>query len=137
MSSATSAAKTFLETRGYDVSSDDDRSLSFLAARGDCLVEVDASGRLLCQFGIDFDELRDLIAGSGTEDLSDDELQRAARYHLQTLIKPYQHGFKAAGFEEEFDVTDDHAVISFTHPLDNNAPEQVVALLGRCVDLLK
>ena len=137
MSEAGSAVKAFLGSRGYNVTSNGGHAMSFLAAKGDCLVEVDPSGRLLCQFGIDLDELRDLIAGSATEDLGDDELQRAARYHLQTLIKPYQTGFKAAGFEEEYDVTEDHAVISFTHPLDFTAPEQVVALVGRCVDLLK
>jgi len=129
--------KAWLEGRGYHVDLDGGRIVSFTAAEGECLVEVDPAGRVLCQFGIDLDELRDLIAGSATEDLGDDELQRAARYHLQTLTKRYQGRFLASGFTEEYDVTADHAVISFTHPVDFSTSEGVLTVLGRCVDLLK
>lgn len=113
-----------------------DGGLSFAAAGGDCLVELDPAGRVLCQFGIDLDELRDLIAGSATEDLGDDELQRAARYHLVTLTSRYQPRFKAAGFDESYDVTGDHAVIVFSHPIDLQTPDGVLPVLQRCVDLL-
>ena len=133
----TAAVATWLRDRGYAVDLDGGRSLTFSAAAGDCLVEVSPSGRVLCQFGIDLDELRDLIAGSATEDLGDDELQRAARYHLQTLAKRYQGRFLAAGFAEEYEVTSDHAVISFTHPIDSTAPELVLPVVSRCVELLR
>lgn len=129
--------KAWLEGRGYHVDLDGERIVSFTAAKGECLVEVDLAGRVLCQFGIDFDELRDLIAGTATEDLSDDELQRAARYHLQTVTRRYQAPFLASGFTEEYDVTADHAVISFTHPVDDTKPDAVVAVVSRCVDLLR
>ena len=129
--------KAWLEDRGYHVDLDGGRIVSFTAAEGECLVEVDPAGRVLCQFGIDLDELRNLIAGAATEDLGDDELQRAARYHLQTLTKRYQGRFLASGFAEEYDVTADHAVISFTHPVDYTRPDAVVAVLSRCVDLLR
>ena len=129
--------KAWLADRGYQVDQDRGRLVSFTAAKGECLVEVDPSGRVLCQFGIDLDELRDLIAGAATEDLGDDELQRAARYHLQTVTKRYQRPFLASGFTEEYDVTADHAVISFTHPVDYERPDAVVAVLSRCVDLLR
>ncbi len=129
--------KAWLEDRGYRVDLDGERIVSFTAAEGECLVEVDPSGRVLCQFGIDLDELRDLIAGAATEDLGDDELQRAARYHLQTVTRRYQRPFIASGFTEEYDVTADHAVISFTHPVDYSTSDGVLTVLGRCVDLLK
>jgi hypothetical protein len=133
----TTTVGAWLRDRGYAVDLDGGRALSFEAAKGECLVEVDPAGRVLCQFGIDLDELRDLIAGASTEDLGDDELQRAARYHLQTLCQPYQNKLKAAGFEEEYDVTDEHAVISFTHPVDATRPDGVLPVLQRCVDLLR
>lgn len=133
---ATAALTAWLNGRGYDVEVDGGAGLSFSAAAGDCLVELDPAGRLLCQFGIDFGELRDLIAGSSTEDLGDDELQRAARYHLLTLTKRYQQRFTAAGFTESYDVTDDHAVITFSHPIVYHVPDDVIPMLQKCLALL-
>lgn len=136
MNETREALAAWLKGRGYDVEVGGGAGLSFSAAAGDCLIEVDPAGRLLCQFGIDFGELRDLIAGASTEDLGDDELQRAARYHLLTLTKRYQQRFTAAGFTESYDVTDEHAVISFSHPIVYHAPDEVLPILSRCLDLL-
>jgi hypothetical protein len=131
------SVKTWLASRGIASDLDNVGGLSFEAARGDCLVEVDPAGAVRCQFGIDLAELRDLIAGSATEDLGEDELVRAARFHLQTLAKPYAGRFASEHFEEEYEVTDAYAVIGYVHPVDLSDPDQVVPVLSRCLEILR
>ncbi len=131
------AAKTWLEARGVGVECNGDGGLAFEAARGHCLVEVDPAGFVRCQFGVDLEELRDLIAGSATEDLGEDELIRGARFHLQTIAKPYAARLTAARFTEEYEVTADHAVIAYAHPVDLSQPDHVVPVLSRCLEILR
>ncbi|MEW6683010.1 MAG: hypothetical protein AB1451_08810 [Nitrospirota bacterium] len=130
------AVQSWLESRGVCVDRNGDGVLGFEAARDQCLVEVDPTGSVRCQFGVDLDELRDLIAGSATEDLGEDELVRAARYHLQTIAKPYAARLIAGGFAEEYEVTADHAVIGYVHPVDFSKPENVLSALDRCLGIL-
>jgi hypothetical protein len=131
------AVKTWLEARGVGVDSNGAGGLAFEAARGHCLVEVDPAGFVRCQFGVDLEELRDLIAGSATEDLGEDELIRGARYHLQTIAKPYAARLTAAQFAEEYEVTADHAVIGYIHPVDLSQQDHVVPVLTRCLEILR
>jgi hypothetical protein len=129
------AVQSWLESRGVRV----DRSgsaLTFEAARDQCLVEIDSAGVVRCQFGVDLEELRDLIAGSATEDLGEDELVRAARFHLQTIAKPFAARLTAGSFAEEYEVTADHAVISYVHAVDFSQPDAVMAVLSRCIEIL-
>lgn len=131
------AVQSWLESRGVRVDRNGDGVLSFEAARDQCLVEVDSAGVVRCQFGVDLEELRDLIAGSATEDLGEDELVRAARYHLQTIAKPYAARLIAGGFAEEYEVTAEHAVISYVHAVDLSRQNMVVPVLAHCLDILR
>lgn len=131
------SVKTWLASRGIASELDEDGRLSFEAARGECLVEVDPSGVVRCQFGIDLQELRDLIAGSATEDLGEDELVRAARYHLQTLAKPYAARLVDGQFTEEYEVTPAYAVIGYVHAVDLSKPDTVLPVLERSLEILK
>jgi hypothetical protein len=133
----TDSVKSWLESRGVRVERDGNGGLSFEAAGGECLVEVDPAGTVRCQFGIDLDELRDLIAGSATEDLGEDELVRAARFHLQTIAKPYAARLAAAEFAEEYEVTAAYAVIGYARAIDLSRPDAAVAVLTRCLDILR
>ena len=131
------SVKTWLASRGIASELDEDGRLTFEAARGECLVEVDPAGVVRCQFGIDLEELRDLIAGSATEDLGEDELVRAARYHLQTLAKPYAARLTAGDFAEEYEVTPAYAVIGYVHAVDLSQPDKVLPVLERSLEILK
>ncbi len=134
---AMDAVQSWLKSRGVRVDRDDNGSVSFEAAKGQCLVEIDPAGFIRCQFGVDLDELRDLIAGSATEDLGEDELIRAARYHLQTIAKPYVPGLTAAKFAEEYEVTAEHAVISYVHAVDCSRTDTVFPVLERSLEILR
>ena len=131
------AVQSWLESRGLRVDRSGNGSLSFEAARDQCLVEVDCAGVVRCQFGVDLEELRDLIAGSATEDLGEDELVRAARYHLQTIAQPYAARLTAGGFAEEYEVTAEHAVIAYVHPVNLSQPDETLAVLARCLEVLR
>lgn len=131
------AVNSWLRSRGVRPEQTIDGGLSFEAARDQCLVEIDPAGSIRCQFGVDLDELRDLIAGSATEDLGEDELVRAARYHLQTIAKPFAARLVADGFVEEYEVTPEHAVISYVHPVDLSHPDAVLGALGRGLEILR
>jgi len=74
-----------------------DGSLAIEADGAEYLLELCADGKLLCQFGVDLDELRGMISGGTTEDLSDDELQRSAREHLRPIVTKYRGKLIAAG----------------------------------------
>lgn len=133
----TDSVKSWLESRGVRVDRDGHGGLTFEAARGECLVEVDPAGVVRCQFGVDLEELRDLIAGSATEDLGEDELVRAARYHLQTIAKPYAARLTAADFAEEYEVTAAYAVIGYARAVDLSQPDAALPILTRCLEILR
>jgi hypothetical protein len=134
---AIDAVQSWLESRGVRVDRADNGGVSFEAARDQCLVEIDPAGFIRCQFGVDLDELRDLIAGSATEDLGEDELVRAARYHLQTIAKPYVPGLTSAKFSEEYEVTAEHAVISYVHAVDLSTLDTVLPVLEQSLKVLR
>ena len=51
------------------------------------MLEVQPVERLLCQVGVDMEELRTLLSGNTAEDLSPDELQRVAKDHLRPSVR--------------------------------------------------
>ena len=102
----------------------------------DCLVELYSDGRLSCQFGVDMEELRTLLAGDTTEDIAEDELQRVARDHLRPLCHKYRPILINNGFEETIDVTEDYYAISFVKSVDLSDPNSVMVELQDCLKRL-
>ena len=111
-------------------------SLLFQIEKADCLVELWADGRLCCQFGIDMEELRLLLAGSSTEDIAEDELQRVARDHLRPMVNKYRGALLSDGFEETVDTSEQHYAICFVKTLDLSSPETVVSTFQDCLQVL-
>ena len=112
-----------------------DGSLAIEADGAEYLLELCADGELLCQFGVDLDELRGMISGGTTEDLSDDELQRSAREHLRPIVNKYRGKLTAAGFEEAIEANEEYYAITFKKTLDLARPDQVVETLKWCARL--
>ena len=94
------------------------RSLILENPDPDCLVELFTNGRLACQFGVDMEEMRNLLTGDQTEDMQDDELVRVARYHLKPIVDRYRTALRKEGFEEGEDATPDYYAITFGVQLD-------------------
>jgi hypothetical protein len=110
----------------------DGKTLLIESPDTDYLLELCADGKLLCQFGVDLEELRGMISGGTTEDLSSDELQRSAREHLRPIVAQYRGKLIAAGFEEEVEATEEHYAITFKKALDLDRPEHVIEALKWC-----
>lgn len=107
------------------------RSLLLNLPEADCLVELSSDGLFACQFGVDMEEMRNLLTGDQTEDMADDELVRVARYHLKTIVDRYRAALLKAGLEEGVDATSDHYAITFQTMLDLSHPDQVVHQVAR------
>jgi hypothetical protein len=101
----------------------------------DCLVELHSDGRLSCQFGVDMEELRTLLAGDTTEDIAEDELQRVARDHLRPLFKKYRSILIANGFEETIDATEEYYAIGFVKSVDLPDRNRVITEIQDCLKL--
>lgn len=106
--------------------SDHGTSLLLVLPETDCLVELFSDGRFACQFGVDMEEMRNLLTGDQTEDMADDELVRVARYHLKAIVDRYRAALLKQGFEEGIEATPDHYAITFQTRLDLSNPDQVV-----------
>ncbi len=106
--------------------SDHGSSLLLVLPETDCLVELYSDGRFACQFGVDMEEMRNLLTGDQTEDMADDELVRVARYHLKSIVDRYRPSLLKQGFEEGTEATADHYAITFQLHLDLSHPEKAV-----------
>jgi len=106
--------------------SDNGGSLLLVLPETDCLVELFSDGRFACQFGVDMEEMRNLLTGGQTEDMADDELVRVARYHLKPIVDRYRAALLKQGFEEGIEATPDHYAITFQTRIDLSKPEQAV-----------
>jgi len=111
-------------------------SLLVESEKTDCIVEVQGTGHLSVQFGVDMEELRTLLGGDTTEDIAEDELQRVARDHLRPVCNKFRSKLLAQGFEESLDAAKEYYAICFVKPLDSGNEGGVVSELQGCLKLL-
>ena len=117
------------------VKQEEEESLLFSIEKADCVVELWGNGRLTCQFGVDMEELRTLLAGSATEDIAEDELQRVARDHLRPICQRYRSMLIAQRFEETVETTEQYYAISFLKSVDLQNSSGVMTQLQDCLRL--
>jgi hypothetical protein len=101
--------------------------------KADCLLELWAGGKLSCQFGVDMEELRILVAGSSNEDIAEDELQRVARDHLRPRFQKFRAPLLAQGFEEVVETTEHSYAVSFNKSVDLSDPAGAVSAVQSCL----
>jgi hypothetical protein len=104
--------------------------------QSDCLLELWADGKLSCQFGVDMEELRTLVAGSSNEDIAEDELQRVARDHLRPQFQKYRAPFLARGFEEAVETTEHSYAVCFNKTVDLSDPEAAARSVQDCLSVV-
>ena len=110
-------------------------SLLHSVEKEDCIVELWTNGRLSVQFGMDMDELRTLLAGSTTEDIAEDELQRVARDHLRPSVQRYRSKLIALDFREGIEVTEEYYAMSFQKTLVFAGPSDAISQIKNCLQL--
>src|SRR5438477_9540071 len=71
------------------------------------LLELTDDGRLLCQMGMDIDDIKTLMSEGTPEDLGTDEVAKQAKYYLQHAVSKFRPALRGAGFEESSEMTDE------------------------------
>jgi hypothetical protein len=102
----------------------------------DCLVEVHSDRSLVCLFGMDMEELKGMIAGDSTEDLSGDELQRAAKESLRQTVGTRGITLRRFGFQEETQITDEYYVLAYRKSLDQESMTTTLSTVRDCLKIL-
>ena len=125
--------KALLEQEGISVpeADTDDGEIYFGWSEG-CALHLGADEVLTCSFKADLEEIRTLISGDTTEDLSEDELCRVAREELRPVVDRYRRKLRQTGFEETIESDHDQYVIIFTKPLTGTTPQEARDVLKWC-----
>lgn len=110
--------------------------LSLEVGRFPFLIEFHPDGRLVVLFGVDMDELRTLVSGGATEDLSEDELQRVARDQLRPTVNVFKSTLKGDGFQETIDAGAGYYAIAFNKTIPEQGARESAALIRTCVERL-
>ena len=110
-----------------------DGSIDFAWVEGSVL-HLGTDGILTCSFKVDLEEIRMLVSGDSTEDLSEDELCRVAREELRPMVDQYRRRFMQAGFEEGVESDRDQYAIVFTKSFAGMTPHEASDALKWCLD---
>jgi hypothetical protein len=96
------------------------------------MLELTPDGRVICQAGIDMDDLKSLLSDGTPEDLGTDELAKQAKYYLQPVAAKVRKAFLGAGFEETTEMNDEYVAVTFHRPVDLSKPDDIADLVGWC-----
>lgn len=96
------------------------------------LLEITPDGRLICQAGMDMDDIKSLLSDGTAEDLGSDELAKQVKYYLQPIVSKVRKTFLGAGFEEHTEMTDDYVAVTFQRPVDFAKPDDVAQAIRWC-----
>jgi hypothetical protein len=96
------------------------------------MLEITPDGRLICQTGMDMDDIKSLLSDGTPEDLGTDELAKQAKYYLQPAVSKVRKAFLGAGFEERTEMTDEYVAVAFERPLDFGKPDDVKDRIRWC-----
>jgi hypothetical protein len=96
------------------------------------LLELTPDGRLLCQMGMDMEDIKSLMSDGTPEDLGNDEVAKQAKYYLQPSVAKYRQVLRASGFEETTEMNDDYVAATFAKPVDFHKPDEVERIVRWC-----
>ena len=96
------------------------------------MLELTPDGRVICQTGIDMDDVKSLLSDGTPEDLGSDELAKQAKYYLQPVVAKVRKTFLSAGFEEATEMTDEYVAVTFQRPVDLAKLEDVTEAVRWC-----
>lgn len=96
------------------------------------LLELTPDGRLLCQMGMDIEDIMSLMSGGTPEDLGTDEVAKQAKVYLQPAVAKYRPTLRAAGFEETTEMTEEYVATTFQKPVDFQKPDEIAQIVQWC-----
>ena len=127
--------ESHLVQTGCNVKRESDQ-IRILLADGPSYLILTAERDLIYQLETDLEEVRMMISGDTTEDLSEDELCRVAREELRPFIQRHQSQLIRSDFQEK--VVSDQAMyaVTFTKSLKEASPEQAIEAVQWCLKTL-
>ena len=96
------------------------------------LLELTDDGRLLCQMGMDIDDIKTLMSEGTPEDLGTDEVAKQAKYYLQHAVSKFRPALRGAGFEESSEMTDEYVATTFQKQFDLHKPNDIEQAVKWC-----
>ena len=103
----------------------------------DWLLEVTPDGRVICQTGMDMDDIQNLLSTGTPEDLGTDELAKQAKYYLQPAVSKYRQRLIGAGFEESTEMNDEYVAATFQRAVDFADLDEVARTVKWCRENIK
>jgi hypothetical protein len=101
------------------------------------LLEITPDGRLICQYGMDMDDIKTLLSDGTPEALGTDELAKQAKWYIQPEAAKFRQTLKGAGFEENIEMTDEHVAILFQRQVDIQKPEELARTVQWCCQTIR
>jgi hypothetical protein len=96
------------------------------------LLELTPEGQLLCQMGMELDDVKSLMSEGTPEDLGTDEVAKQAKYYLQPAVAKFRQVLRGAGFEESTEMNDQYVAATFQKPVDLRKPDEIEATIDWC-----
>src|SRR5256712_9987452 len=96
------------------------------------LLELTPDGRLLCQMGMELDDVKSLMSEGTPEDLGTDEVAKQAKYYLQPAVAKFRQALRGAGFEETAEMNDQYVAATFQKAMDLRKPDEIEATIDWC-----
>jgi len=96
------------------------------------ILEVTPDGNLICQTGMDMEDIQSLLSDGTPEDLGTDELAKQAKYYLQPTVAKRRRSLIGAGFSERTDMTDEYVAVAFERAVDFAHVDEVRRMVTWC-----
>lgn len=101
------------------------------------MLEVTPDGRVICQTGMDMEDIQNLLSTGTPEDLGTDELAKQAKYYLQPAVTKYRKMLIGAGFEENTEMNDQYVAATFQRVVDFARLDEVQQAVKWCRERIK
>lgn len=101
------------------------------------MLEVTPDGRVICQTGMDMEDIQNLLSTGTPEDLGTDELAKQAKYYLQPAVTKYRKILIGAGFEENTEMNDQYVAATFQRVMDFAKLDEVQQAVKWCREMIK
>ena len=101
------------------------------------MLELTPDGRLICQMGMDMEDIMSLLSDGTPEDLGADELAKQAKYYLQPAVSKFRKMLIGAGFEETTEMTDEYVAVLFQRAVDFGNLDDVIKTVRWCQQQIK
>ncbi|MGE3154494.1 MAG: hypothetical protein AB7G48_17805 [Nitrospiraceae bacterium] len=101
------------------------------------MLELLPDGQLICQTGMDLDDLKSLLSEGTCEDLPTDELAKQAKTLMNRTVSKYRALLLQSGFAERTEINEHFVAVQFSRSVDFQKPEAVFDLLRWCRQQLR